>query len=76
MTPSFAACAILVLGQCGYTPEEIKKRIPLYEINQILHANMVKEGVVMEWAHYQPDESLNAAFEELKEQWRSAQQFE
>ena len=73
MTPSFAALAIYVLGQVGYTPYEIKYETPLYEINQILRAPLVSQGVVMEWNHYEHDEELSKAFEQIKEQWQYQQ---
>jgi len=72
--PSFAALAIYVLGQVGYTPYEIKFETPLYEINQILHAHLVSQGVIMEWAHQIEDMELTKAFERIKEQWHSGQQ--
>ena len=66
MSPSFVATAIYLLGQCGYTPQQVKFQVPRYEINQILHAHLVANGVVLEWAHYEPDEELSVAFEEMK----------
>ena len=75
MNPSFAALAVYVLGQVGYTPYEIKYETPLYEINQILHAHLVSQGVVMEWAHYDEDTELTKAFERIKEQWQSEHKF-
>ena len=73
MNPSLTALAIYILGRCGYTPHEVKYKVPIYEINQIMHAHMVSKGVILEWLHYEEDEDLTQKFERIKEQWLSQQ---
>ena len=63
--------AVYILGQCGYRPHEVKYRVPIYEINQVLHAHMVAQGEQLAWAVYdtEGESDLTRAFDRLKDDW-------
>ena len=61
--------AIYVLGKCGYTPNQVKYEVPIYEINQILHASAAANNATLEWANPDVDKELNECFENFRNEW-------
>lgn len=55
-----------MLGPCGYKPEDVKKRIPIYEINQVIHAILDLKGVVLDWSHNTAADKTLRQFETLR----------